>query len=568
MRYLVLACDYDGTLAAAGRMDPATIEALRQLRATGRRVVLLTGRELPDLLALLPEPQLFDRIVAENGALLYRPVEREERLLAEPAPEPFVAELRRRNVAPLSVGRVIVATWEPEEKVVLDVIREQGLERQLIFNKGAVMVLPSGVNKATGLDAALDELGLSPHNCVAIGDAENDHALLARAECAVAVANALPALKEAADLVTRGADGDGARELVAKIAASDLAELGDRLSRHAIPIGTRDDGAPVAWPAYGANLLVAGASGSGKSTFATGLLERLGQKGYQCCIVDPEGDYATLPGVVVLGDTEHAPTLPQMADVLAPPGRSVVLNLLAISLEHRPEFFASALARLRELRDRCGRPHWIVADEAHHLMPPGWSGAPSSPPGAMHGTLLITVYPDRVAAPVLATVDGVVAVGDAPDRVLRNVADAMGREVPAFAPASLGPNEALFWRPASGAPPIRIRTEPARGERRRHLRKYAEGELPEARSFYFRGPRNALNLRAQNLVLFLQLAAGVDDDTWMHHLRLGDYSRWFREAIKDDDLAADVAVLERQGGLTADESRVRVRAAIEARYAV
>src|SRR4029453_13649960 len=114
MRYLVLACDYDGTLAAAGQMDPATVEAPRQLRATGRRVVLLTGRELPDLLALLPEPELFDRIVAENGALLYRPVEREERPLAEPPPERFIAELKRRQVTPLSIGRVIVATWEPE----------------------------------------------------------------------------------------------------------------------------------------------------------------------------------------------------------------------------------------------------------------------------------------------------------------------------------------------------------------------------------------------------------------------------------------------------------------------
>ncbi len=568
MRYLILGCDYDGTLATAGRMDPATTESLRQLRATGRRVVLLTGRELPDLLTLLPEPELFDRIVAENGALLYRPVEREERLLAEPPSEAFVAELRRRQVAPLSIGRVIVATWEPEEQVVLDVIRELGLERQLIFNKGAVMVLPSGVNKATGLDAALEELGLSPRNSVAIGDAENDHALLGRAECAVAVANALPALKETADLITRGADGDGVRELVARLVASDLEELGPKLTRHAITLGTRDDGTEVTWPPYGANLLVSGASGSGKSTFATGLLERVAQRGYQCCILDPEGDYSTLPGAVVLGDTDHAPTLAQMTDVLAPPGRSVVLNLLAIPLEQRPEFFAGALARLQELRARSGRPHWIVADEAHHLMPPGWKGVPSAPAHGLGSTLLITVYPDRVAAPVLATVDGVVAVGDAPDRVLRNVSDAMHRAVPGLAPVSLGSGEVLFWHVTTDAPPVHLRSMPARGERRRHLRKYAEGELPEARSFYFRGPRGALNLRAQNLVLFLQIGAGVDDETWMHHLRQGDYSRWFREAIKDEDLADEVAAIERQPDLTPEDSRARVRATVEARYTV
>jgi len=566
IRYQVLACDYDGTLAPAGRMDPATVEALRQVRATGRRVVLLTGRELPDLLALLPEPELFDRIVAENGALLYRPVEREERPLAEAPPERFIAELKHRQVTPLSVGRVIVATWEPEEKVVLEVIRDQGLERQLIFNKGAVMVLPSGVNKATGLDAALDELGLSRHNCVAVGDAENDHALLARAECAVAVANALPALKEAADLVTGAPDGEGVRELIARLADSDLEDLGARLTRHGIPLGTGDDGSPTSWPPHGRNLLVAGASGSGKSTLATGLIERLAEAGYQCCIVDPEGDYSTLPGAVVLGDAEHAPTLAQIGDVLAPPGRSAVLNLVALPLEQRPEFFAGALARLQDLRARTGRPHWLVADEAHHLMPPGWSGAPS--PRAIGSLLLITVHPERVAPPVLAAMDGVVAVGDAPGTVLADVGAVIGRRPPGPVPASLSQGEILLWTPGEGTPPRRLRTLPARGERRRHLRKYAEGELPEARSFYFRGPGGALKLRAQNLILFLQIGEGVDDDTWMHHLRRGDYSSWFREYIKDDDLAAAVAEVERDPAATPSDSRARIRAAVEARYAV
>ena len=568
MRYLVLACDYDGTLAHEGRMDPATVEAVRQVRASGRRVVLLTGRELPDLLALLPEPELFDRIVAENGALLYRPVEREERPLAEAAPERFIAELKRRQVTPLSVGRVIVATQEPEEKVVLEVIRDQGLERQVIFNKGAVMVLPSGVNKATGLDAALDELGLSRHNCVAVGDAENDHALLARAECAVAVANALPALKEAADLVTAKPNGEGVRELIARLAASDLEDLGARLTRHAIPLGTAEDGTATSWPPHGRNLLVAGASGSGKSTFATGLIERLSEAGYQCCIVDPEGDYSTVAGAVVLGDAEHAPTLAQIGDILASPGRSVVLNLVALPLEQRPEFFAGALARLLDLRSRTGRPHWLVADEAHHLMAPGWSGAPSPSLRAIGSLLLITVHPERIAPPVLAAMDGVVAVGEAPGAVLADVGAVIGRRPAGPVPGSLAPGEILLWNPGEGVPPRRLRTVPARGERRRHLRKYAEGELPEARSFYFRGPQGALKLRAQNLILFLQIGEGVDDDTWMYHLRRGDYSRWFREYIKDDDLAASAVDIERDPGTTPGDSRARIRGAVEARYAV
>ena len=63
-----------------------------------------------------------------------------------------------------------------------------------MFNKDAVMVLPAGVNKATGLDYALRKLGLSFHETVGIGDAENDHAFLQRCECAVAVSNAVPSI--------------------------------------------------------------------------------------------------------------------------------------------------------------------------------------------------------------------------------------------------------------------------------------------------------------------------------------------------------------------------------------
>jgi hypothetical protein len=113
---------------------------------------------------------------------------------------------------------------------------------------------------------------------------------------------------------------------------------------------------------------------------------------------------------------------------------------------------------------------------------------------------------------------------------------------------------------------VRVRVAPSRTERQRHTRKYAEGELPPERSFYFRGPEGKLNLRAQNLMLFLQLAEGVDDDTWMHHLRQGDYSRWFRDNIKDEGLADAAAAVERQPDLGPSESRAQIKAAVERIY--
>ncbi|TIU15450.1 MAG: HAD-IIB family hydrolase, partial [Mesorhizobium sp.] len=104
---------------------------------------------------------------------------------------------------------------------VLEVIKELGLELEIIFNKGAVMILPSGINKATGLAAALEDLRLSPHNVVGIGDAENDHAFLQACGCSVAVDNALAAVKDTADLVTRGARGKGVEELIEKLVKRD-----------------------------------------------------------------------------------------------------------------------------------------------------------------------------------------------------------------------------------------------------------------------------------------------------------------------------------------------------------
>lgn len=203
MRYLALVVDYDGTLATDDRLSDAAALALGRLRVSGRRAILVTGRRLDDLLRVCPRLRLFDLVVAENGAVVYDPRSQESSVLATPPPGRLVERLRERGVKPLEVGSVVVATHEPHRAAVLDVIRELGLELQLIFNRAAVMVLPAGVNKATGLECALRKLGLSRHEVVGIGDGENDHSFLERCECAVAVANAVPSLKEVAAFVTR-----------------------------------------------------------------------------------------------------------------------------------------------------------------------------------------------------------------------------------------------------------------------------------------------------------------------------------------------------------------------------
>jgi hypothetical protein len=565
MRYLALACDYDGTIAASGILAAPTIEALGRLRASGRKLILVTGRELPDLMRVCPRLDLFDRVVAENGALLYRPAGREEKLLTEAPSERLIEALRRRDVRPLSIGHAIVSTCEPNETVVIQTIRDLGLELHVVFNKGAVMVLPSGVNKATGLTAALDELSLSPHNCVGVGDAENDHAFLALCEAAVVVDNALPALKERADLVTAGGAGAGVAELVERLLASDLAELAPRLARHAILLGRRDGGDPVHVEPYGASILVAGASGSGKSTFAVGFIERLAEQGFQFCVIDPEGDYPTLGEAVTLGTADTPPTVAGVVEVLVQPRRNAIVNLVGLPLADRPGFFESLLPRLEELRARAGHPHWIVIDEAHHLLPAGGAVPERSRVDTLPGLLMVTVHPELVAPPALASVEVVVGVGDGAERVVDDFCRALGIVHPRTAARAPDAGDVLAWLRSSGEPPFSLQTVPGRSERRRHVRKYAQGELGEYKSFYFRGPEGKLNLRAQNLAIFVQLAEGVDDETWLHHLGEGEYSAWFRRAIKDEELAAEAAQIEAEGG-TAAATRAAVRHAIEQRY--
>jgi HAD superfamily hydrolase (TIGR01484 family) len=568
MRYLALAVDYDGTLAKDGRVDASTIAALERVAASGRKLILVTGRELPDLLEIFPRVELFDRVIAENGALLYRPAAKETETLAQPPSTTFVQELQRRGVEPLSVGRTIVATLETNAKILLEVIQSLGLELQVIFNKNAAMVLPSNVNKASGLLIALEEIGLSPHNVVAVGDGENDHALLQLAEYSAAVANAVPSLHEQADRALGSTHGAGVVELLEDLLADDLAGKQPRAQRRSILLGNRADGAEVGIAPAEVSLLIAGASGSGKSSLANGVLERLAEQRYQFCVVDPEGDYEDLPGAIVFGSAERAPSLPEIDTALARPDANLVVNLVGLPLQDRPEFFTSLLPRLLEHRATTGRPHWILVDETHHLLPSAWKAAPSIIPERLTSMIYVTVHPDSIAPVALNHVGVVAALGDKPGHAIASFCEAIGEDSPPLADAPLEHGHALLWMRSSSTPPFVLKVRPGVAERRRHRRKYAEGELPSERSFYFRGPQKSLNLRAQNLILFMQLADGVDDETWSHHLRQGDYSNWLRTAIKDEVLADEIYEVEADRSLSPAESRKRARTLIEKRYTV
>lgn len=568
MRYHVLATDYDGTLAHDGHVEAATAESLRKLLATGRRLVMVTGRELPDLMAIFPEIDLFEWVVAENGGLLYRPSTKEETPLANAPSDRFLQALHDRNVSPISVGRVIVATWEPHQATVLEAIRDQGLELQVIFNKGAVMILPAGVNKASGLAAALQLMHLSPHNVVGVGDAENDHAFLRQCEMSVAVANALPAVKDTADLITEGDHGRGVCQLIDGLVANDMADLNPKMQRHHLLLGMSDD-QEVKLSPYGRSILICGPSASGKSTVATRIVESLQEQKYQFCLIDPEGDYSELKGAVVFGGPQAPPPEDEILRLLEDPEENVVVSMTGMPIPDRPPFFLRMVSQLLQMRSRTGRPHWLILDEAHHLMPAEWVPPDGTLPVELTNVVLITVHPELLSRALLERVDTVLAVGaNAIDTLtsFTRIAKLPAPVIDAHVMDDPEPGELLLWSRSSAGPPQKVRALPCKMERHRHRRKYAEGQLPPDRSFYFRGPENKLNLRAQNLTLFLQMSDGIDDETWQYHLSQGDFSRWFREGIKDENLAAAAERVESLTNATPQESRALIRAAVEEDY--
>jgi hypothetical protein len=323
------------------------------------------------------------------------------------------------------------------------------------------MVLPSGVNKATGLRAALRQFDLSTHNTVGIGDAENDHAFLDMCECSAAVADALPALRAHADLTMSGGAGVGVAELCELLLANDLRDAGLRPDHRAVTIGFGDDGREAAVPIFGRNLLLAGAGGDGKS-LAHAILESLAGRRYQICVVDPEGNFPCMGPCLVLGDRSQFSPVQEVVQVLKRPKQGVVVNVASVPPPERDEHVRRLMSELLRLRADFGRPHWIVLDQAQNM----FSGSKAALPTPDWGLLLISEQPERVSPEVLAGVDSFIVAGDKAPEALRRLAEKAS--LPAPLPISRAPrsDEALLWRRSGWLAPMLFRPVPAELRRR------------------------------------------------------------------------------------------------------
>ena len=444
MRYLALCCDYDGTLAEDGHVSSATLHAVERLRASGRKVVLVTGRILAELRTVCGRLDLFDLVVAENGACLYNPATDKERVLATRPPDIFIETLRRRGVTPLSIGQVVVAAWLPHQTILLNAIHDLGLELQVIFNKDAVMVLPTGINKASGLAVALRDLNLSPCNIVGIGDAENDHAFLGACQIGGAVENALPLLKDAADFVTRNARGAGVVELIDELLRDDLRARDCRLLRRRMVLGLEESGEEMLQCVHEFNALLVGAPGRQLHAATSGLLERLTARGYNFCVVDPEGAYAGLDHALALGSVTQAPALEEARQLLNSYDTNVVVSLEGVPIDARADFFAVLMQCILETRSRTGRPHWVVINEFRQLLGMSAAGC-GALPWPSEGVLRLSTQLESPDQPALRGINTVLAIGHCAQSALDEVSAASDIAAAEHATSSLKPGEALYW---------------------------------------------------------------------------------------------------------------------------
>jgi hypothetical protein len=352
-------------------------------------------------------------------------------------------------------------------------------------------------------------------------------------------------------------------ELAHMMIETDLSTAKLRIATLQPVLGERADGTPLRLSPF-ETVLITGSSGAGKSTIVTALVEQMVRSELQHCVIDPEGDYTALRDAVVVGDGKQEPRIAEAMDLLAKPDVNVVTNIVAIDPAKRPRFLAAFLPEIAKLRSETGRPHWIVLEEAHHCLPAKWEPAPLTLPRELPAAIAITVHPEAVSRDFLELVSTVIGVGEGAAENIAKFCQTTGRPCRLGTVPALEPGQ-VYVLNRDGDVEIIVAARP-KDRQKRHVRKYAEGELGEDKSFFFRGPKRNLNLRAHNLSMFLQLAEGVDDATWLHHLHSREYSNWFRDAIKDEDLAAEASAIERNKSLSANDSRSRIKQIVERRY--
>lgn len=563
-----VALDYDGTLTDGPRPHQASLDALAHAREN-LALILVTGRILTELREDFPDvDDHFDMIVAENGAVLSRGGATRD--LTAPVDARLGLALAQRGV-PVHEGMILLACDAVHEATVRSEIKRLGLGCQLIRNREALMVLPTGVTKATGVLEALAELGISRHSTVAVGNAENDTSLLEACGVGVAVADAVQSLQDHADVVLDNPNGLGVRELLDGPIVAGEQRVHSR--RWQVELGSDASGTAVRIPARQVNALVIGASGTGKS-YASGLLtEQLLKLGYSVLVLDAAGEHRALgrlPDTWTLGGGGEAlPPPERVGELLSHHVTGLVLDLSLLPDPARNGYLKELSKAVAHHRAGTGLPHWVVMEEAH-IFAAGVARPLVEERGLSH--CLATYHPMELDP----------SLTDDTDVVIATAGGGAGREqTVAYLAAFSGQDEeevekALADTPGRGALVVRRSTRaellpvylaPREVGHVRHKNKYVEAELPEHLRFYFYAGDKGPGPVAGNIADFRDILADCDDRFIAFHAPRRDFSRWVYKVLADAHLGDAVAEIERDHGDHNTEAvRYHILRAVEDRY--
>ncbi len=547
MRFKVLALDYDGTIAQKDALHPEIRLAINEARREGIVVIFVTGQNLKDLRRKAGDLKFIDAVVAENGAVLFFPDKDRLIPLGQPPPSVLIEELRRRGIHHVT-GECVVEADARHAHSVLDIIRGLELPLVIMFNRSRLMILPQSISKATGLHEVLSTLRLSPHNTIAIGDAENDHALLEMCEVGVAVPWGSPALKKSADVVLDGKYPETVADYIKEAAAG--LRLPKQRKKRRLLLGSTVDGMPLAIAVLGRNLLISGDSGSGKS-WITGLLcEQLILQRYSVCVIDIEGEYSSLeslPGVIVLG-REGPPRFRDIERAFRYPEVSIVIDLSTGSQEERFDYVLSLLEMLGKLRRKTGLPHRIFLDEAQYFFygPDGLKMLDFD----LAGYTFVTYQLSRLDPSILHASEAILMTRKNDPSEIRQLHSIFGdKETYTQWQAIIGnlsTNEAVILpgTEESGGRIRLFRMAQRLTSHVRHQHKYLDVPIPHDKEFIFTCQGAPTGHRARSLAEFISLVSTCPTEVLKGHMRRHDFSNWIGEVFRDDSLADRVRQLE------------------------
>ena len=578
----VVAFDLDGTIAQNDQVSAQTWVKLAEAKEKGFKLMLVTGRCFEDLKNIGPFEEYCKAIVAENGALVYFP-DNETLVMPFGQLASVVKEQLIESGIPLEIGKAIVATRVPHDKKVLEVLGKTNFAAIAEYNKGAIMVLPHGATKGSGLLFALNELGLSAHNMVSIGDAENDRSLFEQAELAIAVQNATEKIKKIADITLDAPNGTGVNAFISQLLNHEIPVFTPRRKQR-IQIGHRLDQEELFMSPLrllNGNLCITGDSRSGKSWIAGLIIEKLLEQEYQICVIDPEGDYYGInafPHAIVMGRND--PKLPEVPDLLTLfeySNTSIVLDMSSKPLSFQMEYVEALLHGLFSLKESRGKPQLIIMDEAHYFCGPGNGAVKDLIVKHMEhgGIALITFNPNLVDNKVLEQIDHWLLTKLQGDLQYH----AVSAYLPALAQEDMRKNLAhlpigktyLYCKHTDDTLHHQSEMIDFTHTRRivrhiRHLNKYLRAPVQQSKQFYFHVPEGYDGVNsAANLWEFSRKLREVPLETIHYHIERQDFRRWVADVLHDHELANRIQKITRRQ-LEGEDLREELAATVDLRF--